>query len=55
MKKRKPANYWTYEKCKEEALKYTNIKDFRLKSKGAYVSCVRNKWLSKLYSECNLK
>lgn len=41
----KPNNYWTYENCKEEALKYENRNDFKLKSNGAYASSRRNGWL----------
>ena len=34
--KRKPNGYWTKERCHEEALKYTTMKDFRKNSKKAY-------------------
>ena len=37
-------NYWTYEKCKEEALKYNTKTEFQLKSKGAYNSSRNNGW-----------
>lgn len=40
-----PANYWTYEKCYEEAKKYTFRADFQRKSNKAYKSAFRNKWL----------
>ena len=36
---------WTKEKCKEEALKYNNIKDFFNNSKRAYIKSIKSKWL----------
>jgi len=41
----KPKGYWTFEKCREESLKYNNRSDFRIKSNGAYNSALKNKWL----------
>ena len=41
----KPKNYWTKEKCREEALKYKCIKDFRTKSIRAYYNSRINNWL----------
>ena len=38
-------NYWTKEKCIEEALKYTSRSEFQKKSKGSYVACYKNGWL----------
>ncbi len=35
---RKPKNYWTKERCKEEALKYTSKSDFKKYNVGAYSS-----------------
>ena len=35
----------TYEKCYEEAKKYTTKKEFRIKSSGAYNAACRKKWL----------
>ena len=40
-----PANYWTYEKCYEEAKKYTCRSEFQRKKRGAYKAALRNKWL----------
>lgn len=37
--------YWTYEKCKEEAKKYTTRIDFHDKSSGAYRASVKNGWI----------
>jgi hypothetical protein len=42
--------YWTYERCKEEALKYTTRKDFIENSKGAYGVIMKNKWSKELTS-----
>jgi predicted GIY-YIG superfamily endonuclease len=36
---------WTYDACLDEIKKYNNLKDFRLKSSGAYNSIRRNKWI----------
>jgi len=50
MNKRNPPGYWTYERCKEEALKYTKRADFINKSKGAYDVVMKNKWDKELLS-----
>jgi len=39
---------WTFEKVKEEALKYKTRKEFRLNSPKAYDAAVRNKWIEEL-------
>lgn len=44
MKERKPNGYWTYEKCKEEALKYNNRVKFRKECSSALNVIIRNKW-----------
>ena len=41
----KPSRYWTYNRCKEEAQKYTVKEHFAKGSPGAYGAAVRNKWL----------
>lgn len=46
----KPKNYWTKEKCHEEALKYNNRTIFREKSISAYGISIRNSWLNEI---CN--
>ena len=38
-------NYWSFEKCKEEALKYDNRSDFKFNSKSAYSISHKNKWI----------
>ena len=51
---RKPNGYWTYEKCKEEALKYNNRREFNEKSSSAYNVVYENKWLDELTSHMKL-
>lgn len=41
----KPQNYWTYERCHEEAKKYTCRVDFQRGKRGAYKAALRNGWL----------
>ena len=41
---KKPDGYWTYEKCQEEALKYSNKSDFSKYSSTAYCIVIKNKW-----------
>ena len=40
---------WTYEKCKEEAKKYSSRSEFLKKSNNAYSSSWRNKWLDDFF------
>jgi predicted GIY-YIG superfamily endonuclease len=40
----KPMYYWTFEKVKEEALKYKYKKDFKKFSSGAYDAALKNNW-----------
>jgi len=42
---KKPMKYWTFEKCKEEALKYSTKKDFRQYSSSAYQISKRQKYI----------
>lgn len=47
MKTRKSRGYWlNKENCRNEALKYTRISDFKKKSGGAYNSAKSNDWLN---------
>lgn len=39
---------WTYDKCKEEALKYSTRMEFKQNSGSAYSQSVKNKWLNNL-------
>jgi predicted GIY-YIG superfamily endonuclease len=43
-KDRKPANYWTYDKVREEALKYSNRRDFEKGSPNAYRASKQHGW-----------
>ena len=45
---KKPNGYWTYERCKEEALKYESRSDFKRKNNYAYISSRKNKWLDEI-------
>ena len=49
----KPMNYWNYERCKEEALKYYTMRKFNKKSGGAYASARRNGWLKEITLHMN--
>jgi hypothetical protein len=49
IKERKPNGYWTFDKCKEEALKY-NIKELFKNSAGAYNAARRNNWMVEICS-----
>jgi hypothetical protein len=42
---RKPYGYCTKEKCKEESLKYSNMKEFKMSSKSTYDGVIENNWL----------
>jgi hypothetical protein len=46
--KTKPHYYWTYEKCKKEALKYKTRAEFKRNSGGAYYRSNNNNWLDRL-------
>ena len=46
---RKPAGYWTFERCQEEANKYATRIELRQKAGGAYSVARRNKWLERLF------
>ena len=41
----KPSSYWTYERCRQEALKYKKNSDFNANSKRAYIIARENNWL----------
>jgi predicted GIY-YIG superfamily endonuclease len=46
----KPNDYWTFERCHEEALKYNTKKEFRVNSSSAYSKTLRKKWVSDICS-----
>ncbi len=39
---------WTYDKCKEETLKYNSITKYQRGSSGSYKACIKNGWLDEL-------
>ena len=41
----KPRDYWTYERCYEEAKKYNTRNELQKKSKSAYDAAKRNGWI----------
>lgn len=41
----KPNNYWTLNRCKDEALKYETIGNWRKFSGGSYMASYRNGWI----------
>lgn len=45
---------WTFESCKEEALKYNHRKDFAKKSMTAYNKARKNKWLYQICSHMEI-
>jgi predicted GIY-YIG superfamily endonuclease len=47
---KKPNGYWTIERCREEALKCTNSRDFKIQSYTAYNKAVLKKWLKDITS-----
>lgn len=51
----KPNNYWTYERCKEEALKYNKKTPFIRQSRGAYNSAHKNGWIDDICSHIKKK
>lgn len=44
----KPRNFWTKERCREEALKYSTKKEFRAYSSSVYSKCKKHKWIDEL-------
>ena len=46
---------WTYDNCKNEALKYNYRNDFRTKSKSAYRISLKNKWINEICEHMNYK
>jgi predicted GIY-YIG superfamily endonuclease len=47
---KKPNNYWNFENCKNEAIKYSCKTDFEKGSRGAHHSAISNKWIDKICS-----
>ena len=52
----KSSVYWTYERCKEESLKYNNRDDFKKNGRSCYNIIYKNKWHELLTPlNCNVK
>ena len=45
---RKPAGYWTLERCRKEALKYKTKTEFSKGCVSAYQAALRNGWLDEV-------
>ena len=50
----KKRNYWTKERCREEALKYNSRYKFQKSSNGAYGCAFKNGWLDEICSHMEL-
>lgn len=49
IQKKIPNGYWTYDRCKEEAKKYSKRSHFCKSSSGAYDASCRNGWLDEFF------
>jgi predicted GIY-YIG superfamily endonuclease/isopentenyldiphosphate isomerase len=52
---KKPNNYWTFDKCQQEALNYNTKIDFKNNSRSAYKKALINNWLSQICSHMIIK
>ena len=52
---RKPKGYWTFEKCKEIALKYNTRTEFNINDKGCYLQAQINGWLDDICSHMKVQ
>ena len=50
-----PSNYWTKERCQDEALKYKSPDILKNNNNYVYVKCFKNKWLEEFYPENEIK
>ena len=46
----KPKGYWTFEKCKQEAIKFNSRMEFKDNNSSAYSIAVNNKWIDRICS-----
>lgn len=51
---RKPKWYWSFANCQSEAIKFKTRTEFQKKSRGAYKSAYRNKWLDDICSHMSI-
>lgn len=54
IKERKPDGFWTYEKCAEDALKYSTKIEFKKNSSSAYAISYRNGWMKEISKHMKL-
>ena len=47
---KKPKGHWTFETCKEEALKYNSRNEFKYNSGGAFDKAYDNNWIEDICS-----
>ena len=47
---KKPFGYWTFDKCREEALKYNSRYEFKNNCGSAYTKSLKKCWLDKICS-----
>jgi hypothetical protein len=50
-----PAGYWTYERCKEEALKYNRPSDWSKNSIGSYTAARKMGWVDECTSHMTIR
>ena len=44
----KPVNYWTFERCKEDSLRFNSRNQWARGNRGAFQSAWRNGWINDL-------
>jgi hypothetical protein len=54
IKTQKPTGYWSFEMCREEALKYNTKYEFKLNS-VAYSAASKKKWINQICSHMKRK
>lgn len=50
-----PCDYWNKERCRLEALKYSNRSEFSKQSNGAYTTALKNGWLDEICKHMIIK
>jgi hypothetical protein len=50
-----PSNYWTKERCQEEASKYKSPNELKNNNDYVYVKCFKYKWLEEFYKNFEIK
>lgn len=52
---RRPDGYWTFERCKKEALKYRTLSKWKIASEGSLSVAYKNGWMEKLTAHMSIK